>query len=275
HSPPRNKTSDALLALVGDEVFKYEIPRRSHSALALEPSLRRQWVFAWMDVLLFADVCAGSEWRGLCDSDATQYRDNGVVCSPPAVCGVARGREGDGWMEKEDMREEVREVMRRMDAAAARAVVVDGLGAASEVEAVRRGMEVGDTVRASCACATTHGDIACGGVARACDVARDNERSGQRDVRGDVTRDRQRCCRIRASRVRCRAARGIGGCVPNVPWDTGGASCLNACDTARNNERGGERVVSPCMRQWGSQVTKVTLRISIHYVQAYDSPLPT
>ncbi|KAJ7203709.1 hypothetical protein C8J57DRAFT_1407811 [Mycena rebaudengoi] len=224
-------------------LLAHEIPRRSDSALALEPSLRpTPAAGVRVDVLLFADACAGSEWRGLCDGDATQYRDDGVACSPPAVW--------DGWMEREDMREEVR-----------------------EVEAVRRGMEVGDTVQASCACATTHGDIACGGVARACDVARDNERSGQRDVRGDVTRDRQRCCRIRASR-------GIGGCVPNVPWDTGGASCLDACDTARNNERGGERgvraacggrspMVSPCM------LTEVTLRISIHYVQAYDSPLPT
>jgi hypothetical protein len=38
--------------------------------------------------------------------------------------------------------------MRRMDPAVARAVVVDGRGAASEVEAFG-GMEVGDTVLAS------------------------------------------------------------------------------------------------------------------------------
>jgi hypothetical protein len=77
-------------------------------------------------------------------------------------------------MEREVKRKEVREVMRRMDASAARAVVsVDGLAAASEVEAVRRGMEVGDTVRASRASTTTRDSarngITCDGVARACE----------------------------------------------------------------------------------------------------------
>jgi hypothetical protein len=47
-------------------------------------------------------------------------------------------------MEREVMREEI---MCRMDVAVARAVVVDGRGAASKGEAVRRGMEAGDTER--------------------------------------------------------------------------------------------------------------------------------
>ncbi|KAJ7873056.1 hypothetical protein B0H14DRAFT_3131380 [Mycena olivaceomarginata] len=68
---------------------------------------------------------------------------------------------------------------------------------------------------------------------------------------GDVTR---RCCRIRASRVHCRAALGIRGRVPNAPWDAGGPPCMHACDTARNNERGGERGVRPagvrCRAAW-------------------------
>jgi hypothetical protein len=47
----------------------------------------------------------------------------------------------DGW--KGGMREEVREeIMRRMDVAVARAVVVDGLGAASEVEAFGGGRKL-------------------------------------------------------------------------------------------------------------------------------------
>jgi hypothetical protein len=99
------------------------------------------------------------------------------------------------------------------------------------------------------------GGITCGGVARACD----NERSGQRGVRGDATKDCQRRRCTRTSRECCRAALGIGGCVVNVPWDTGGR---HACDTARNNERRGERGVraacgggspalSPCVRLLG------------------------
>jgi hypothetical protein len=110
--------------------------------------------------------------------------------------------------------------MRRMDAAAARVVVVNGRGGASEVEAVRPGIEVGATVRASRAYATTRksprSGVASDGVAQACD----KEGSGQRGVRGDVAGDRQRCARV--NRVRCRAALGI---VSNVPWDAGGASC--------------------------------------------------
>jgi hypothetical protein len=47
----------------------------------------------------------------------------------------------DGW--KGGMREEVREeLMRRIDAAVARAVVVDGLGAAREVEAFGGGWKL-------------------------------------------------------------------------------------------------------------------------------------
>jgi hypothetical protein len=69
-----------------------------------------------------------------------------------------------------------------------RAVAVDSRGAVSEVEAVRRGIEVGDTVRASRACATTRDSprsgVACGGIARACDVARYNERSGSEACEG-------------------------------------------------------------------------------------------
>jgi hypothetical protein len=78
------------------------------------------------------------------------------------------------------------------------------------------------------------------GVARACDIARYNERSGQRGVRGDVTKDHRRCARV--SRVRCRAALGI---VPNVLWDVaiplggGERGVRAACG-------GGSPVVSPC-----------------------------
>jgi hypothetical protein len=58
----------------------------------------------------------------------------------------------DVW--KGGTREEVREeIMRRMDAPVAR-------GAASEVEAVRRGIEVGATVRALRAYATTRDALA-------------------------------------------------------------------------------------------------------------------
>jgi hypothetical protein len=53
---------------------------------------------------------------------------------------------------REVMHEEVcKEIMCRMDAAAAHAVV-DGLGAASEAETVRQGMEAGDTVPVLHAC---------------------------------------------------------------------------------------------------------------------------
>ncbi|KAJ7355196.1 hypothetical protein DFH08DRAFT_1076384 [Mycena albidolilacea] len=124
--PSINMTSDAD-----------KIPRPSDSALALEPSLRPVPVGGIrMDVLLVTHVCARSEWRGQCTGDATRCGDDDVR---------ARGMDGRTGGTREEVREEI---MRRMDAAVAR-------GAASEVEAVRPGIEVGATVRASRAYATT------------------------------------------------------------------------------------------------------------------------
>ncbi|KAJ7812485.1 hypothetical protein B0H14DRAFT_1454166 [Mycena olivaceomarginata] len=117
----------------------------------------------------------------------------------------------DGW--KGSMREEI---MRRIDAAVPR-----GGG-----ERPGRSGPVGDrsgshgTGVARLALAVVSLAV---GVARACDVARDSARSGQRGVRGAVAGDRRRCARV--GRVRCRAALGL---VPNVSWDAG-----HARDTAR------------------------------------------
>jgi hypothetical protein len=91
-------------------------------------------------------------------------------------------------------------------------VSVDSLGAASEseVEAVRRGMEVGDTVPAlRLVTALAVVSLAIGSLGLATSLVITS--SGQRDVRGDVTRDRQRCRCTRTRRECCRAALGIWG----------------------------------------------------------------
>jgi hypothetical protein len=138
------------------------------------------------------------EVSGTRRGDATWYGDDDVVCSPPAAYGGPRS----------PLTRVREEALRRNRCA----VVVDGLGAGE--------MEAGDTERASRAWATTR-------MWYRLWWWRSRQRAHeQRGVRGDATRDRQRCRRTRAGRVRYRAALGIGGCVPYVPWDAGGTSRL-------------------------------------------------
>ncbi|KAJ6545147.1 hypothetical protein B0H19DRAFT_1379936 [Mycena capillaripes] len=220
-----------------------ELPVTAICALSLDPDTEYHAAptprspSSRMDVLLVTHACTGSGWREQCDGDATRYGDDDVAYSPPAACGSpdspltwehsVRG----GWMEREAMREEVREeVMHRMDATTARALVVDSLGGAAGDGGWRHGAHACTTTRDS-----SRSGIACSGVAQACNVARDNERGGLREA---AMRDHQRGRCTCTSRERCRAALGIRRCVPNVPWDIGGVSCLHACDTAHNNEHG-------------------------------------
>jgi hypothetical protein len=136
-----------------------------------------------------------------------------------------------------------------------RAVVVNGRGGASEVEAVWPGIEVGAMVRASRAYATTRksprSGVACDGVAQAGDVTCYSEGSGHRGVRRDVMRDRQCCARV--NRVRWRAALGI---VSNVPWDAGGVSCSRYCSAVEiavyERVWRGDRQWFHRVRQWGA-----------------------
>ncbi|KAF8134753.1 hypothetical protein K438DRAFT_1997582 [Mycena galopus ATCC 62051] len=217
-APSMDKISDALVAAA------YEIPRRSNSALAFEPSL-------YPAPAVGAYKRHPSEWRGQRDGDAI-CGTGMMTWRAPRRRRVGRGhrvREGwmDGWRE-------------RSCAKRSCAVVVHGLGAASKVEA-----EVRDTGRGrapalplAIALAVISLAVVSFGLAMLLAVT-----SAVDSETGDVTKDRQRCCRIRASRVRCRAALGIGGCVLMSDGTLGrGPSCLDACDTARNNERGGDRV---------------------------------
>ncbi|KAJ7325799.1 hypothetical protein DFH08DRAFT_816878 [Mycena albidolilacea] len=184
-----DKTSDAVLAAAC--TFKYETLHRSDSALALEPSLRHAPA---VDVHKRHRVARAVRWR------RDVVRDDDVAVSPAAACGVPRSLLGDIRREGDGRAACVKRYARRSCTGQVQllraVVVVNGRGGASEVEAVRPGIEVGATVRASRAYATTRksprSGVTCDSVAQACDVACYNEGSGQRGVRRDVTRDRQR-----------------------------------------------------------------------------------
>ncbi|KAF8189231.1 hypothetical protein K438DRAFT_1971876 [Mycena galopus ATCC 62051] len=136
-APSIDKTSDAVLAAAyGRRDFMYVTPSRCslsrilliltdrllrsqtryHAALTPRspPScpyaLRRQRVFmSDMDVLLVAHACAGSEWRGQCDGDATRHGTRMLTWHAP--CGGVRshsipylGRSA-GWKDGDAARE--------------------------------------------------------------------------------------------------------------------------------------------------------------------------
>ncbi|KAJ7862937.1 hypothetical protein B0H14DRAFT_3444430 [Mycena olivaceomarginata] len=152
-APSIHQTSDALLV--------YKRPRRSDSALGPLPCSSPMRVPEASG--------AGSGMATRCDTGMMMW------CAPRwrRVLGDMR-REGDGWMDGREAR--VRRCARKSCAGwmqPSRVVVVDGRGASSEVEVVRRRIEVADTVRASRAYATTHDSprsgATSGGVARACD----------------------------------------------------------------------------------------------------------
>jgi hypothetical protein len=154
----------------------------------------------------------------------------------------------DGWWRgSEEVREEV---MRRIDGTGARAVVVDGLGAASEVEAVRGRWKLeprnGRRVPAlPLACGIAYG----GG-------AQDNGRMNSEACEG-----------MRRGIASAAAVPAPVGCAIERRWELGAVFLMShgtlvgrhACASPRNNERGGERgvraacgggspVASPCMR---------------------------
>jgi hypothetical protein len=65
---------------------KYHAAPTPRSPSSRPCAMRRQWAFiSDMYVLRVTHACAGSEWRGQCDGDATWYGDDDVACSGGGV----------------------------------------------------------------------------------------------------------------------------------------------------------------------------------------------